>query len=162
MAITLSHIDYNYLLDQQKEASNSLAKIVLLSDKLEKTNKQLIEAYVKVSELKHKNKQAAIQIAELTEENLEMKERLAEFAHQLGYDQEAFLNDKGSNARMEIVSTPEPVEPEEITLTIKGKTFYDIRSEAEELLNLVNSIIETSEELGISAEKVKRIYGGAK
>lgn len=67
-----------------------------------------------------------------------------------------------TNARMEIVSTPEPVESEEITLTIKGKTFYDIRSEADELLKLVNSIIEASEELGISEEKVKRIYGGAK
>lgn len=56
----------------------------------------------------------------------------------------------------------EEPKPEEITLTIKGKTFYDIRSEAEELLNLVNSIIKASEELGISDEKVKRIYGGAK
>lgn len=67
-----------------------------------------------------------------------------------------------TDARMEIVSKSEELEAEEITLTIKGKTFYDIRSEAEELLNLVNSIIKASEELGISDEKVKRIYGGAK
>lgn len=74
------------------------------------------------------------------------------------------LNGKGSVATMEVVpKLEEPIEEEEtkeIALTIKGKTFYDIRNEAEELLNLVNSIIEASEELGISEEKVRRIYGG--
>lgn len=91
MAITLSHIDYNYLLDQQKEANNSLAKIVLLSDKLEKTNKQLIEAYVKVSELKHKNEQATICIEELSEELAVLKERFVDFAHL--YDVELNMED---------------------------------------------------------------------
>lgn len=85
-----------------------------------------------------------------------------------GYESQPFIvSDSGetwfTSDFDDIYSQFEKVEePEEITLTIKGKTFYDIRSEAEELLNLVNSIIETSEELGISEEKVKRIYGGAK
>ena len=87
-----------------------------------------------------------------------------------GYESQPFIvSDSGetwfTSDFDDIYSQFEKVEepkPKEITLTIKGKTFYDIRSEAEELLNLVNSIIEASEELGISEEKVKRIYGGAK
>lgn len=68
-----------------------------------------------------------------------------------------YLNNTGKD---EIIFKVIKEESKEIVLTIKGKTFYDIRNEAEELLNLVNSIIEASEELGISEEKVRRIYGG--
>lgn len=48
------------------------------------------------------------------------------------------LNGKGSNATMEVVSTPD--EPEEITLTITGADYYKLQENLEAALDLVEQI----------------------
>lgn len=60
-----------------------------LLEKLQNANKQLTGAYNTVNDLKYENEQATICIEQLTEENIELRERFAEFAHQLGYDLDA-------------------------------------------------------------------------
>lgn len=50
------------------------------------------------------------------------------------------LNGKGSNATMEVVSTPEPQEPEEITLTITGATYYELEEQLQKALDVVQQI----------------------
>lgn len=50
------------------------------------------------------------------------------------------LNGKGSNATMEVVSTPEPTEPEEITLTITGANYKELEAQVQKALEVLEQI----------------------
>lgn len=69
------------------------------------------------------------------------------------------LNDKGSNARMEIVSTPEPTEPEEITLTITGTTYYELEEQLQKALDVVQQISYHGSVLDTSIKQLDQFKG---
>ncbi len=72
------------------------------------------------------------------------------------------LNDKGSDARMEIVSTPEPTEPEEITLTITGSNYQELLDQATELKRLLNVHVTNSNTAQEALQTITETFGGAK
>lgn len=72
------------------------------------------------------------------------------------------LNDKGSNARMEIVSTPESTEPEEITLTITGSNYQELLDQACELKRLLNVHVTNSNTAQEALQTITETFGGAK
>lgn len=73
------------------------------------------------------------------------------------------LNDKGSNARMEIVSTPaEPAESEEITLTITGSNYQELLDQATELKRLLNVHVTNSNTAQEALQTITETFGGAK
>lgn len=72
------------------------------------------------------------------------------------------LNDKGSNARMEIVSTPESTEPEEITLAITGSNYQELLDQACELKRLLTVHVVNSELADSALVTIKEVFGGTK
>lgn len=74
------------------------------------------------------------------------------------------LNGKGSNATMEVVSTPEPQEAQEpaegITLTITGDDYYKLQENLEAALNLVEQINYHTKECESSIKELEQFKGG--